>query len=85
MPGVGLSIVSLLGLQIAGLIVGAVIIEQLFSLPGLGKMLVVNVGNRDLPMVQTILLVLTGIILAVGTLVDIVHRILDPRLRTETA
>lgn len=84
MPGVGLSIVSLLGLQVAGLIVGAVIIEQLFSLPGLGKMLVVNVGNRDLPMVQTILLVLTGMILAVGTLVDIVHRILDPRLRTET-
>lgn len=85
MPGVGLSIVSLLGLQIAGLIVGAVIIEQLFSLPGLGRMLVVTVGNRDLPMVQTILLVLTGIILAVGTLVDIAHRLLDPRLRTETA
>lgn len=85
MPGVGLSIISLLGLQVAGLIVGAVLIEQLFSLPGLGKLLIVNVGNRDLPMVQTILLVLTGIILAVGTLVDIVHRILDPRLRTETA
>lgn len=85
MPGVGLSIVSLLGLQIAGLIVGAVIIEQLFSLPGLGRMLVTDVGNRDLPKVQSILLVLTGIILAIGTLVDILHRVIDPRLRTETA
>lgn len=85
MPGVGLSIISLLGLQVAGLLVGAVIIEQLFSLPGIGRMLVTDVANRNLPMVQTTLLVLTGIILAVGTLVDIVHRALDPRLRLETA
>lgn len=84
-PGVGLSIVSLLGLQIAGLIAGAVIIEQLFSLPGIGRMLVSEVGTRDLPMVQSILLVITGIILAVGTLVDVAHRLIDPRLRTETA
>lgn len=84
-PGVGLSIVSLLGLQVAGLFVGAVIVEQLFSLPGLGRMLVTDVSNRNLPSVQTILLVLTGIILAVGTLVDIIHRIIDPRLRTEIA
>lgn len=85
LPGVGLSIVSLLGLQFAGLIVGAVIIEQLFSLPGLGRMLVTDVGNRDLPSVQSTLFVLTGLILVVGTLVDIVHRLLDPRLRSETA
>jgi peptide/nickel transport system permease protein len=82
-PGVGLSIISLLGLQVAGLFVGAVIIEQLFSLPGLGRMLVTDVANRNLPSVQTILLVLTGIILLVGTTVDIVHRLIDPRLRTE--
>lgn len=85
MPGVGLSIVSLLGLQVAGLIVGAVIIEQLFSLPGIGQMLVSEVGNRNLPVVQSILLVLTGIILAVGTAVDIAHRLIDPRLRSEIA
>lgn len=84
LPGVGLSIISLIGLQFAGLIVGAVIIEQLFGLPGLGRMLVADVGNRDLPAVQSTLFVLTGLILVVGTAVDILHRLLDPRLRSAT-
>ncbi|PII83288.1 ABC transporter permease [Leucobacter sp. OLJS4] len=82
LPGVGLSIVSVLGLQIAALIVGAVVVEQLFSLPGLGRMLVGDVGNRDLPKVQSTLLVLTGVILLIGALVDVIHRAIDPRLRS---
>lgn len=82
LPGVGLSIVSVLGLQIAALIVGAVVVEQLFSLPGLGRMLVADVGNRDLPKVQSTLLVLTGVILLIGALVDVIHRAIDPRLRS---
>lgn len=82
LPAVGLSIVSVLGLQIAALIVGAVVVEQLFSLPGLGRMLVDDVGNRDLPKVQSTLLVLTGVILLIGALVDVIHRAIDPRLRS---
>ncbi|MFT4232369.1 MAG: ABC transporter permease [Leucobacter sp.] len=81
LPGVGLSIVSILGLQAAALIVGAVVVEQLFSLPGLGSMLVSDVSVRDLPKVQSTLLVLTGVILVIGALVDVVHRLIDPRLR----
>ena len=83
LPGVGLSVVSMLGLQVAGLLVGAVVIEQLFSLPGLGRMLVVDVGQRDLIKVQSTLFVLTAVILALGALVDVVHRMIDPRLRVE--
>jgi len=81
LPTVGLSIITVLGLQVAGIIVGAVVIEQLFSLPGIGRMLVTDVGNRDLPMVQGELLVLTGFVLIVGFIVDLVHRVLDPRQR----
>lgn len=81
LPGVGLSVVSMLGLQAAALLVGAVVVEQLFSLPGLGSMLVSDVGDRDLTKVQSTLLVLTGVILALGALVDVVHRLIDPRLR----
>lgn len=81
LPGVGLSIVSILGLQAAALLVGAVVVEQLFSLPGLGRMLVTDVGNRDLTKVQSTILVLTGIILALGALVDVVHRLIDPRMK----
>lgn len=81
LPNVGLSVISVLGLQVAGIVVGAVIIEQLFSLPGIGRMLVADVDARDLPMVQGELLILTGFVLLVGFLVDIVHRLLDPRQR----
>ena len=49
-------------------------IEQLFSLPGIGRMLVADVSARDLPKVQGELLVLTGFVLIVGFVVDLVHR-----------
>jgi peptide/nickel transport system permease protein len=81
LPNVGLSVISVLGLQVAGIIVGAVIIEQLFTLPGIGRMLVADVDARDLPMVQGELLVLTGFVLLVGFVVDLVHRLIDPRQR----
>ncbi|RLK47681.1 ABC transporter permease [Microbacterium telephonicum] len=81
LPNVGLSIITVLGLQVAGIIVGAVVIEQLFSLPGIGRMLVADVGNRDLTKVQGELLVLTGFVLVIGFLVDLLHRAVDPRLR----
>lgn len=80
-PAVGLSIVTVLGLQIAGIIVGSVVIEQLFTLPGIGRMLVEDVGTRDLVKVQSELLVLTGLVLVIGFLVDLVHHVIDPRQR----
>lgn len=80
-PAVGLSIITVLGLQVAGIIVGSVIIEQLFVLPGIGRMLVADVGGRDLMKVQSTLLVLTGFVLVIGFLVDLVHHLIDPRQR----
>ena len=68
-------------MQIAGIIVGAVVIEQLFTLPGVGRMLVADVAARDLPKVQGELLALTGFVLVVGFVVDLVHRLIDPRQR----
>ena len=81
LPVVGLSVITVLGLQVAGIIVGAVVIEQLFSLPGIGRMLVSDVAARDLPMVQGELLALTGFVLVVGVAVDRVPRFIDPRQR----
>ncbi len=81
LPDVGLSVITVLGLQVAGIIVGAVVIEQLFSLPGIGRMLVADVSARDLPKVQGELLALTGFVLIIGFLVDLVHRMIDPRQR----
>jgi len=81
LPDVGLSVITVLGLQVAGIIVGAVIIEELFTLPGIGRMLVSDVSARDLPKVQGELLALTGFVLIVGFVVDLVHRVIDPRQR----
>lgn len=81
LPNVGLSVITVLGLQIAGIIVGAVVIEQLFTLPGVGRMLVTDVASRDLPKVQGELLAVTGFVLIVGFVVDLAHRLIDPRQR----
>jgi peptide/nickel transport system permease protein len=81
LPSVGLSIVTVLGVQVAGIVVGAVVIEQVFNLPGIGRMLATDVGARDLVMVQGELLVLTGFVLLIGFLVDLVHHAIDPRQR----
>lgn len=81
LPSVALTVLAVLGVQIAGLLVGAVVVEQLFSLPGVGRMLVTDVGRRDVTKVQSELLVLTSLVLVVGFAVDVVHRALDPRQR----
>jgi peptide/nickel transport system permease protein len=81
LPNVALSVVSVLALQVAGLLVGAVIVEQLFTLPGVGRLLVTNVGNRDLEMVQGAVFVFTAIVLVIGALIDVLARVIDPRQR----
>ncbi len=81
LPAVGLSIVTVLGLQVAGILVGSVLVEQLFTLPGIGRMLVTDVGTRDLVKVQSELLVLTGFVLIVGFAIDLIHHLIDPRQR----
>jgi len=83
LPVAALSVVSVLALQVAALLVGAVVVEQLFGLPGIGRMLVADVGNRDLTKVQGEILVLTGVVLVLGALIDIVHRVVDPRHREQ--
>lgn len=76
-----LPVTAVFGLQIAGLIVGAVVVEQVFALPGVGTMLLTDVGNRDLVQVQGETLVITTTVLVISFLVDLVHRLIDPRLR----
>jgi peptide/nickel transport system permease protein len=76
-----LPVLSIFGLQVAALLVGAVVVERVFSLPGVGTMLLADVGNRDLIKVQGEVLLLTAVVLTIGFLVDVGHRLVDPRLR----
>ena len=75
-------VVTILGIQITSLLVGAIVIENVFVLPGLGRLLFQSVGNRDLIVVQDLVMLLTAVVLAVNFLVDLSYRLLDPRIRT---
>jgi peptide/nickel transport system permease protein len=74
-------VVTILGIQLTSLLVGAIVIENVFVLPGLGRLLFQSVGNRDVIVVQDIVLLLTAVVLVVNFLVDVSYRLLDPRLR----
>jgi peptide/nickel transport system permease protein len=75
-------VVTILGVQLTGLLVGAIVIENVFVLPGLGRLLFQSVGNRDLIVVQDLVMVLTSVVLVVNFVVDVSYRMLDPRIRT---
>jgi peptide/nickel transport system permease protein len=74
-------VVTILGIQLTGLLVGAIVIENVFVLPGLGRLLFQSVGNRDLLVVQDLVMLLTAVVLVVNFLVDLTYRLLDPRIR----
>lgn len=74
-------VVTVLGLQIGVLIGGAIITEQVFSIPGIGNMLVVAVLNRDLATIQGIALITAIAVFAVNFLVDVAYAFIDPRIR----
>lgn len=85
MLGVGLrlsaaQLVSVAGLTFAQMVTGVMVVESLFNLPGLGAMLIGDVGNRDLVAVQSELFLLAAFFLLLGVLVDMLHHALDPRL-----
>ena len=62
-------------------LLGAVVVERVFALPGLGSMLLIGIEQRDYPNVQGVLFISTLIVLLVGFAADIVQRLVDPRLR----
>lgn len=74
-------VVTIVGLQIGNLLGGALIVEQIFGLPGVGWALVQAIFQRDYPVVQSAVLLLTFTYLVVNMLVDILYAYLDPRIR----
>lgn len=78
---IAISLLTVIGLQLATLLVGAIIIEQVFALNGLGSTLLRAVSGRDLGVVQAIVLLLVWSVLIINFLVDVAYQIIDPRLR----
>ncbi len=76
-----ISVVTVIGLQLATLLVGAIVVEQVFRIPGLGTALLSAVSNRDLIVVQGIVMVLVFAVLVINLLTDLSYLLIDPRLR----
>jgi peptide/nickel transport system permease protein len=75
------TVVNILGILLAGSLLGTVVIESVFALPGLGSLLLTSVKARDLPVVQGTVFGMTATVLLVGLAVDVIQRLIDPRLR----
>ena len=75
--------VTYFGIQLAGLLTGAVVTEQVFSRPGLGRVAITAIGNRDFPLIQGTVLVTAVVYVLVSLVVDLSYAVIDPRIRYE--
>jgi peptide/nickel transport system permease protein len=75
------SLITVVGLQVGAIISGAVLVETIFAVPGVGRLLVDSILQRDLIMVQGVALVVAASFVVVNLLVDLVYMLLDPRIR----
>jgi peptide/nickel transport system permease protein len=74
-------VVTVLGLQVGGLLTGAVITETIFAWPGVGRLLIQSIGFRDYPLVQGCILLIAVTYVSVNLLTDLAYAFLDPRIR----
>jgi peptide/nickel transport system permease protein len=75
-------VLTVTGIEMAALFVGAIVIESVFVVPGIGSLLVQAVQNRDLIEIQAIVMVIVAIVLVINLLVDLLYAAIDPRLRS---
>jgi peptide/nickel transport system permease protein len=76
-----ISTVSVLGVNIGFLVGGTLVVEQVFALPGIGQLMINSIFQRDFPVVQAVTLVFAVMVVLVYLLTDVVHALLDPRVR----
>ena len=80
---VAVSLVTVVGMQVSSLLVGAILVEQVFVLPGLGWLLVRSALSKDLMVVQGVVMLLVFVVLAVNFLVDVAYLAIDPRVANQ--
>jgi peptide/nickel transport system permease protein len=78
-------VLTILGLQFAFLISGTVVVENVFVLPGVGRLVFQAVANRDLVVVRDVVLLLVAMVVAVNFVVDVLYAFVDPRLKASDA
>jgi peptide/nickel transport system permease protein len=74
-------VVTIMGLQFANLITGTIVVENVFVLPGIGRLVFQAISNRDLVVVRDVVMLLAAVVVIVNFLVDVLYALIDPRLR----
>jgi peptide/nickel transport system permease protein len=82
LPNAAVPIVTILGFMVGSTVAGAVVVETVFSWPGIGRLLVTSVAARDLAVVQVITLLISAAMVLSNLAVDLLYGVLDPRMRT---
>ena len=75
--------VTFLAMTIADIVAASIVVEQVFTIPGLGKLLLTSIANRDFPVVQAIMVILAFWVVLVNGIADLINQRLDPRLRLQ--
>ena len=81
LPNAAIPIVTIIGTSIGRIVVGGVVIENVFGWPGVGRLLVTSVGTRDLAVVQGVVIVMSISMVLANLIVDVLYGVLDPRIR----
>ncbi len=76
-------VITFLGMIMAEIVAGSIVVEQVFSLPGIGRLLISSISTRDLPVVEILILYITFVVILVYFLVDILYRVVDPRISSK--
>lgn len=76
-----LPVITFLAVTLADIVAGSIIIEQVFTVPGIGRMLIMGIGNRDHPLVLAIIMLISALVLFVNFLADVAYQYVDPRIR----
>ncbi len=75
------SVITIIGLEFGALLSGAIIVETIFSWPGIGQLLIQGIGARDLPLITGLVIIYTALFVLLNLLIDVLYTIVDPRIR----
>lgn len=76
-------VITFLGMALTDMAAGSIIIEQVFNIPGLSRILLTSISNRDYPVVQAIIVFIAFFVIFVNFLVDIIYKMIDPRIKMD--
>lgn len=77
-------VVTFMGMALADMVAGSIVIEQVFGIPGISRILLSSINNRDYPVVEAIIMGIAIMVLVINLLVDIIYRIINPRIEVES-